>query len=130
MTVCRSSFFFDETRSSSPWTCARTPLGPSSLMILETFFAFSWVMPSLRAIEMRYSLPDAFGSAGGRRVGVRPHAAEVEPVADFLRRLVQRVVGFLAVDLADDVKAGLARHDHQVRRVRSQSSRRTHRIPA
>src|SRR5215469_11668436 len=66
MTVCRSSFFFDETRSSSPWTCARTPLGPSSLMILETFFAFSWVMPSLRATEMRYSLPDAFGSAGSR----------------------------------------------------------------
>src|SRR5580693_6229957 len=66
MTACRSSFFFEETRSSSPWTCARTPLGPSSLMILETFFAFSWVMPSLRTIEMRYSLPDAFGSAGSR----------------------------------------------------------------
>src|SRR5580693_7513925 len=66
MTACRSSFFFDETRSSSPWTCARTPLGPSSLMILETFFAFSWVMPSLRTIEMRYSLPDALGSPVSR----------------------------------------------------------------
>ena len=43
----------------------------------------------------------------------RAYAAEVEPVADFLRRLVQRVIGFLAVDLAFDVKAGLARHDHQ-----------------
>src|SRR5262249_42240725 len=51
------------------------------------------------------------------------HAAEVEPRADFLGRLVQRVVGFLAVDLADDVKAGLARHDPQVRRVRCRSSR-------
>src|SRR3984885_235839 len=59
----------------------------------------------------------------------RSFAAEVEPVADFLRRLVQRVIGFLAVDLADDVKAGLARHDHQVRRVRSLSSHRTLRIP-
>ena len=66
MTVWRSSFFFDETRSSSPWTWARTPLGPSSLMILETFFAFSWEMPSFRVIAMRYSLPDARGSAVSR----------------------------------------------------------------
>src|SRR5262252_8195265 len=51
------------------------------------------------------------------------HAAEVEPRADLLGRLVQRVVGFLAVDLADYVKAGLARHDPQVRRVRCRSSR-------
>src|SRR5215475_13206902 len=66
MTACRSSFFLDDTRSSSPWTCARTPLGPSSRMILETFFAFSWEMPSFRVTAMRYSLPVTLGSAASR----------------------------------------------------------------
>src|SRR5579859_1991715 len=64
MTACRSSFFLAETRSSSPWTWARTPFGPSSLMIFESFLALSWVMPSLRATAIRYSLPDSLGSAG------------------------------------------------------------------
>src|SRR6516164_4479626 len=53
----------------------------------------------------------------------RAHAAEVEPGADLLGRLVKRVVRFLAVDLADDVKAGLAGHAPQVRRVYVPSSR-------
>src|SRR6516164_1159045 len=72
MTAWRSSFFFEETRTSSPWTWARTPLGPSSLMILETFFAFSWEMPSFRLIAMRYSLPDARGSAASRCLSETP----------------------------------------------------------
>src|SRR5881227_1455972 len=62
MTACRSSFFFAETRSSSPWTWALTPFGPSSLMILESYLALSWVMPSWRATLIRYSLPESFGS--------------------------------------------------------------------
>ena len=33
------------TRSSSPWICALTDLGPSSRMILEIFLAFSLEMP-------------------------------------------------------------------------------------
>src|SRR5271165_6963385 len=72
MTACRSSFFFADTRSSSPWTCARTPLGPSSLMILETFLAFSWEMPSFKVIEMRYSLPDSRGSPASRCLSETP----------------------------------------------------------
>ena len=72
MTVCRSSFFLDETRSSSPWTWALTPFGPSSLMILEIFLALSWVMPSLRATPIRYSLPDSFGSPGSRCLSETP----------------------------------------------------------
>src|ERR1700734_3808548 len=35
-------------------------------MILETFLAFSWVMPSLIAIAIRYSLPETLGSAASR----------------------------------------------------------------
>src|SRR5713101_6671234 len=42
------------------------PFGPSSLMILEIFLALSWVMPSLRATLIRYSLPEGFGSPGSR----------------------------------------------------------------
>src|SRR5579859_4091804 len=72
MTACRSSFFLAETRSSSPWTWARTPLGPSSLMILEIFLALSWVMPSLRATLIRYSLPEGFGSPGSRVLSETP----------------------------------------------------------
>src|SRR5579864_4033894 len=64
MTACRSSFFLAETRSSSPWTWARTPFGPSSRMIFDSFLALSWLMPSLRATAIRYSLPDSLGSAG------------------------------------------------------------------
>src|SRR5579875_842124 len=72
MTACRSSFFLEDTRSSSPWTCARTPLGPSSRMILDTFLAFSWEMPSFRVTEMRYSLPDGLGSAASRCLSETP----------------------------------------------------------
>src|SRR5580693_4540687 len=35
-------------------------------MILDTFLAFSWVMPSLIAIAIRYSLPEILGSAASR----------------------------------------------------------------
>ena len=137
MTACRSSFFLDETRSSSPWTCARTPFGPSSRMILEIFLALSWVMPSLRADADPVLLAGQLRLAGVERLegdpaldqlvlehvedglgpllavgaGSRPllagpgdrraDAAEVEPGADLLGGLVQRVVDFLAVDLAD-----------------------------
>ena len=137
---CSSSFFLDETRSSSPWICARTPLGPSSLMIFEIFFASSCEMPSLRLVSRRYSLPDSFGSPASRTLSETPrlisfslnrsstafarsslfalistalspgpgdgrsHAAEVEPGADLLGCLVQRVVDFLTVDLRHDVE--------------------------
>ena len=46
MTACRSSRFLLETRSSSPWICALTPLGPSSRISLLIFLAFSELMPS------------------------------------------------------------------------------------
>src|SRR6266496_2876485 len=72
MTACRSSFFLAETRSSSPWTWARTPFGPSSLMIFEIFLALSCVMPSLRATLIRYSLPEAFGSPASRALSDTP----------------------------------------------------------
>src|SRR5580692_7607407 len=72
MTTCRSSFFLAETRSSSPWTWARTPFGPSSLMILEIFLALSWVMPSWRATLIRYSLPESLGSPGSRVLSDTP----------------------------------------------------------
>src|SRR5215475_2885339 len=72
MTACRSSFFLAETRSSSPWTWARTPFGPSSRMILEIFLALSWVMPSLRLTLIRYSLPDGFGSPASRVLSETP----------------------------------------------------------
>ena len=45
-TVCRSSRLLLETRSSSPWICALTPFGPSSRISLDSFFAFSWVIPA------------------------------------------------------------------------------------
>src|SRR3984957_13623769 len=66
MTDCRSSRLLGETRGSSPCAWALTPFGPSSLMILDTFLAFSWVMPSLIAIAIRYSLPEILGSAASR----------------------------------------------------------------
>src|SRR5690242_12100539 len=72
MTDCRSSFFLDETRSSSPCTWARTPFGPSSLMSLEIFLASSAEMPSLRPTPSRYSLPDGFGSPGSRALSETP----------------------------------------------------------
>ncbi len=45
MTACRSSRFLLLTRSSSPWICALTPLGPSSRIFFEIFLAFSLLMP-------------------------------------------------------------------------------------
>ena len=72
MTDCRSSLLLDDTRNSSPCTCALTPFGPSSLMIFATFLALSWVMPSFRAIARRYSLPDNLGSAGSRCLSETP----------------------------------------------------------
>src|SRR5215831_10370978 len=48
------------------------PLGPSSLMILEIFLALSWVMPSLRATLIRYSLPEGFASPGSRVLSETP----------------------------------------------------------
>src|SRR5499427_3964539 len=72
MTDCRSSFFLDETRSSSPCTWARTPFGPSSLMSLEIFLASSAEMPSLRPTPSRYSLPEGFGSPGSRALSETP----------------------------------------------------------
>ena len=59
MISCRSSRDLDETRSSSPWMVAFTPLGPSSRMSLVIFLAWSWAMPSLTVDSMRYSLPEA-----------------------------------------------------------------------
>src|SRR5580692_1724742 len=72
ITTCRSSFFLAETRSSSPWTWARTPFGPSSRMIFDSFLALSWLMPSLRATASRYSLPESLGSAGSRVLSDTP----------------------------------------------------------
>ena len=72
MTDCRSSFFLDETRSSSPWTCALMPFGPSSRMIFAIFFASSCVMPSFSAMDSRYSLPDSFGSLASSTLSETP----------------------------------------------------------
>src|ERR1700729_466860 len=66
MVSWRSSFFLADTRSSSPWTWARIPFGPSSRMILAIFLASSWEMPSLRLTLSRYSLPESFGSPASR----------------------------------------------------------------
>ena len=41
-----------DTRSSSPWICALTPLGPSSRISLAIFLASSDAMPSLRVIDL------------------------------------------------------------------------------
>src|SRR6516225_4690901 len=41
-------------------------------MILEIFLALSWVMPSLRATLIRYSLPEGFGSSGSRVLSETP----------------------------------------------------------
>src|SRR5205814_1239600 len=38
---------------------------------------------------------------------LRPGAPEVEPRGDLLRRLIERVVELLVVDLADDVERGI-----------------------
>ena len=46
MTACRSSLDLELTRTSSPWICAFTPLGPWSLIILVICFAMSWFSPS------------------------------------------------------------------------------------
>ena len=54
----------DETRSSSPWTWARTPFGPSSRMIFEIFLRVVLRDALLEAAASRYSLPDGFGLAG------------------------------------------------------------------
>ena len=62
--ACRSSRFLEETRSSSPWICALTPLGPSSRISLEIFLASSELMPSLRAIPILLAGPDWRGSDG------------------------------------------------------------------
>src|SRR5580700_5331225 len=72
ITACRSSFFFEDTRSSSPWTWARTPLGPSSLISLEIFLASSCEMPSLRLTPRRNSLPEGFGSPGSSALSDTP----------------------------------------------------------
>src|ERR1700730_6741832 len=48
------------------------PFGPSSLMIFEIFLALSWVMPSLRATLIRYSLPDSLGSSGSKVLSDTP----------------------------------------------------------
>ena len=52
----------DETRSSSPWIWAFTPLGPSSRISLLIFLASSEEMPSLRVIPILLSVPDWRGS--------------------------------------------------------------------
>src|ERR1700736_5691585 len=41
-------------------------------MIFEIFLALSWVMPSLRATLIRYSLPDSLGSSGSRVLSDTP----------------------------------------------------------
>src|SRR5689334_4299338 len=41
-------------------------------MILEIFLALSWVMPSLRATLIRYSLPESFGSPESRVLSETP----------------------------------------------------------
>src|SRR5215475_2584677 len=41
-------------------------------MILAIFLALSWVMPSLRATLIRYSLPEGFGSPGSRVLSETP----------------------------------------------------------
>src|SRR3954452_9417230 len=53
-------------RSSSPWICALTPLGPSSRISLPIFFASSELMPSLSVIEILLSRPDWRGSEASR----------------------------------------------------------------
>ncbi|CUR54537.1 hypothetical protein NOCA2170109 [metagenome] len=65
-TAWRSSRFFDDTRSSSPWICALTPLGPSSRISLLIFLASSEEMPSLRAMEILLTWPDWRGSEASR----------------------------------------------------------------
>ena len=58
----------EPTRSSSPWIWALTAFGPSSRMILLTFLAFSWEMPSSIDATSWYSLPDSVGLAGVQRL--------------------------------------------------------------
>src|SRR5579864_9109052 len=41
-------------------------------MIFEIFLALSWLMPSLRATLIRYSLPDSLGSAGSSVLSETP----------------------------------------------------------
>src|SRR6516164_5557221 len=41
-------------------------------MILESFLALSWVMPSLRATAIRYSRPEGLGSDGSRVLSDTP----------------------------------------------------------
>ena len=54
------------TRSSSPWMSGFTVLPNSSRIILEIFFASSWLMPSLSEASRRYSLPESWGSLSPR----------------------------------------------------------------
>ena len=65
-TAWRSSRFLLLTRSSSPCTWTLTPLGPSSRISLPTFLASSEVMPSLSAMLILVSRPDARGSPASR----------------------------------------------------------------
>ena len=46
ITACRSSRDLEDTRTSSPWIRALTPLGKDSRMALVIFLAFSWLRPS------------------------------------------------------------------------------------
>ena len=63
MTSCRWSRDLLDTRNSSPWTWALTPLGPSSRMIFAIFLAFSWLRPDWKVPLILYSLPDRRGSS-------------------------------------------------------------------
>ena len=53
MTACRSSRFFPETRTWSPWVWDETPFRPRSLMNLLIRLALSVEMPALMAICWR-----------------------------------------------------------------------------
>src|SRR3954464_4535538 len=61
ITVCRSSRFFDDTRTVSPCTCACTPFGPSAFIRLTIALAFSSSMPCRTETSSR-ELPPAAGS--------------------------------------------------------------------
>ena len=145
MTVCRSSFFLAETRSSSPWTWARDALRafvPDDLgqllgVVLGDALLEGHRHPVLLAgqlgvgrvqglqrdapldqlvlehVQDRLGALLAVGLDVDRMVAGpgdgRAHATEVEPRADLLGRLVERVVHFLAVEFGHDVKGRLLR---------------------
>src|SRR3954451_7832382 len=60
ITACRSSRFFDETRTVSPCTCDCTPFGPSDLIRLTIARAFSSSMP-WRIVTVRCDVPPPAG---------------------------------------------------------------------